>query len=332
MKYRMMMLALCSLFIFCTRAHAQYRDVQASPTTELSLTGNLQYDLSTEMNTSIIADSIAPARKVVYKKKYSALRAGLFSAVLPGAGQFYTKSYWQSAAFFGAEVLMWVAYATYENSGDRKTAEFQKYADEHWSVIRYAYWIKNSAYGATYNTINGTTPIVPNGEPENTPLPWNYVNWAALNACEDAIGYLPIQSPDSYPNGTGFTHKLEPYGQQQYYELIGKYAQYGGGWDDAATFKSDASVFSSMDVLNQNVSPRFRAYSSMRGEANDKYTIARTVSFLIVANHVLSALEAAWNASRINNRIKLQGHIQSRRVFGGKLVEFVPTLQLEYEL
>jgi hypothetical protein len=332
MKYRIMVLALCSFFVFCTHTQAQFRNVQESPNTALSLTGNLQYDFSREMNDNIDADSIAPVRKTVYRKKYSPLRAGLFSAVIPGTGQFYTKSYWQSAAFFGAEVLLWIGYAAYENSGDRKTEEFQKYADEHWSVIRYAYWIQNSAYGSTYNTINAGTPIVPNGDPENTPNPWNYVNWNALNTCEETIGNLSVTDPTNYPKGTGFTHKLEQHGQQQYYEMIGKYAQFGGGWDDAATFKADASVFSSLDLLNQNVSPRFKAYSNMRGEANDKYTIARTVSYLIVANHVLSALEAAWNASKINNRIKLQGHIQSRRVMGGNLVEFVPTLQFECEL
>jgi hypothetical protein len=331
MKYRMMMLALCSFFLLCMQAHGQYRNTQESPNAELSLTGNLQFDMSREMNIDLSADSIASVRKVVYKKKYSPLRAGLFSAVLPGAGQFYTKSYWQSAAFFGAEVLMWVAYSTYENSGDRKTEEFQKYADEHWSVVRYAHWIEGSGLPGGYQPYY----VVPSEQPvyggtithlsDNVSTPWNYVNWDALNSVEEKLGNLAIDDPVNYAHGAGFTHKLERHGEQQYYELIGKYAQYGGGWDDAAGF-------SYFDILNQNVSPRFREYSNMRGVANDKYTVARTVSYLIVANHILSALEAAWNASRINNRIKLQGHIQSRRVFGGKLVEFVPTLQLEYEL
>jgi hypothetical protein len=69
----------------------------------------------------------------------------------------------------------------------------------------------------------------------------------------------------------------------------------------------------------------------MRGDANSLYTIATTMSYIIVANHVFGALEAAWNAARINNRIKLQGHIESRRV-GGNMVEFVPTLHFECEL
>jgi hypothetical protein len=69
----------------------------------------------------------------------------------------------------------------------------------------------------------------------------------------------------------------------------------------------------------------------MRGKANSYYNIGTTVSYVIVANHVFSALEAALNASKINHRIQLQGHIQSRRIYGN-LVEFVPTLNVKYEL
>ena len=73
------------------------------------------------------------------------------------------------------------------------------------------------------------------------------------------------------------------------------------------------------------------AYSHMRGDANSFYNIATTVSYVIVANHIFSALEAALNASRINHRIQLEGHIESRTIYGN-LIEFVPTLNVKYEL
>ena len=302
----MMILEICSLFLLCMNLHGQYRICPAIHNNRCSLTGNLQYDFSTNINDENSSDSSGAASTVVYKRLYSPLRAGLFSAVIPGAGQFYTKNYWQSAAFLGAEVLMWVMYATYEKKGDNQTNLFQKYADEHWSVVRYAGWIN-----ANFNkSLSLTTD------------PGLQSWWNDLNAAEDAIGGdLTIQP-------TGFTHKLAPHGDQQYYEMIGKYSQFGGGWDDASGFTKE-------DVLGNNgignVSPRFLAYSTMRGDANNFYNIATTVSYVIIANHVLSALEAAWNASKLNHRIKLQGHIESRRVYGN-IVEFVPTLHLEYEL
>ena len=115
--------------------------------------------------------------------------------------------------------------------------------------------------------------------------------------------------------------------------MIGKYSQFGGGWEDAPYFK--AGGYTKADVIANNgignVSTDFIRYSHMRGDANNFYNIATTVSYVIVANHVFSALEAAWNASKINHRIQFQGHIESRRIYGN-LIEFEPTLQVKYEL
>jgi hypothetical protein len=313
MKSRLMILEIYGLFLLCLNMHGQYRIDPTVQNNVCSLTGNLQYDLSTAINSDSSADSFAATRTVSYNRLYSPALAGLFSAILPGAGQFYTKSYWQSAAFFGAEVLMWVAYTAYENKGDQKTDEFQKFADEHWSVIRYAYWIRDN-YPTYYNNT-----IVPGQQSTDIAQPWNYVDWPQLNSSEEQIGGV---------QHSGFSHKLAPYRDQQYYEMIGKYAQFGGGWDDAAGFTKEDIVAN--EGLG-DVTAQFHAYSKMRGETEDFYTVATDVSYLIVANHVLSALEAAWNASRLNHRIKLQGHIESRRIYGN-FVEFVPTLHLEYEL
>jgi hypothetical protein len=297
----------------------QYRIDPAVQNSGCSLTGNLQYDLSRNIDGNSTTDSSDAARTVVYQRLYSPLEAGVFSAVIPGAGQLYTNNYWQSAAFFGAEVLMWVLYAVNEKKGDNQTNLYNNYANKNWSAIRYAYWIRDN-YPTYYKNV-----IVPGQQAADISNPWIYVNWNELNAAENAIGGNLTR--------TGFSHQLAPHGDQQYYEMIGKYAQFGGGWNDAATFKTGG--FTKEDVLVNNglgnVSPNFFAYQDMRNDAERFYTIATTVSYVIVANHVLSALEAAWNASKLNHRIKLQGHIESRQIYGN-IVEFVPTLHIEYEL
>ncbi len=48
------------------------------------------------------------------------------------------------------------------------------------------------------------------------------MNFQKLNYYESQIG----------KEGSGFTHKLPPHGDQQYFELIGKYYQYNPGWND----------------------------------------------------------------------------------------------------
>jgi hypothetical protein len=310
MKSRLMILQVCGLFLLCMNVNGQYRVNPAVQNKQCLLTGNLLYDLSMDADSIAGRDITAGEKKVVYKKLYSPISAGLFSLVIPGAGQFYTRSYLKGSLFLGAEAIMWALYLTNEKNGDDQTNLFKKYADENWSVVRYAGWI-NINYGKSIAIDNSVSNL----------QPWERVNWSELNTEEDAIGSDLTQK-------TGFTHKLAPYGDQQYYEMIGKYAQFGGGWADAAGFTK-------ADVLAENgtgnVSPQFLAYSKMRGEANDYYNIATTVSYIIVANHVLSALEAVWNASKLNHKIKLQTHIESRKIYGN-FVEFVPTLHVECEL
>jgi hypothetical protein len=306
MNTRIVALGIAALLLSST-VHSQYLPAHTANDQKMSLTGNLQTDFVLQSNQLESTGSTEKSPLKVQPNKYSPLAAGLFSAVVPGSGQFYTKSYWQGAAFLGAELLTWVIYASFEKKGDQRTDAFQQFADEHWSVARYADWIN----------LNYSKNIVVN--PDQNLKSWERVDWNALNTVEEQIGAI---------YNSGFTHKLAPYADQQYFEMIGKYSQFGGGWDDAG-------VYSTTDVIANNgignVSPRFSEYSTMRGDANSAYNIATTVSYVILANHVFSALEAALNASKINHRIQLQGSIQSRNIFGNG-IEFVPTFQMKYEL
>lgn len=275
-------------------------------------TGNLYSDFVLRTEKNVYSSGFDTVASTSVNKSYSPLRAGLYSAIMPGAGQFYTKSYWQSTLFLSAEVLMWIFYSTYEKKGDRQTNDFQNYADARWSVVRYVEWIRSNFP----NEASGVNFYIPNTQ--GLP-PWEQIDWARLNAVEDQIGQLATSG-----QLTGFSHELPHRPEQQYYELIGKYPQFGGGWDDATSFTP-------ADVLASNVSPNFLKYSRMRGDANSFYNIASTFSYMVVANHIFSALEAAWNASRLNRKIHLQGHIRSR-IVNGIMVEFVPTVDLKVNL
>ena len=293
-------------------AFGQWNGLRKSETTELiQLTGNARLDLLASMQISAAADSLRLSPSDLEAQKKSPVLAALFSAVVPGAGEFYTKSYWRAAGFLAAEAGMWIVYAVYTNKGDNQTDLFQSYADAHWSVVRYAEWMEQNATrlnpGAT-----GVTGLVV-GAPGLPP--WDRVDWPKLNASEELIGQKV---------GNGFTHRLPRRPDQQYFELVGKYPQYAAGWDDAGYVTPE-------DIVTSNVSPRFLAYSAMRGKANDFYNIASTTASLLVVNHILSALDAAWSAAQFNNRLKLEAHlIPTPRAFG--FVEFVPTVMIKVKL
>ncbi len=270
------------------------------------LTGNLHWDLA--LSAHLRQDTISPGMPPVQGRK-SVFMAALLSAAVPGAGEFYSESYWKAGSFLGAEIILWIVYATGTSKGDAQTVQFENYADAHWSVVRYAQWIETNA--AILNPdAPPCTGIITNPNP--AAVPWESVNWSILNQCEANIGAKA---------STGFSHRLPRRPEQQYYELIGKYLQYNAGWDDWGASGPTVGEY----LLGP--SPRFSEYRDMRGRANDFYNIASTASFLLVANHVLSALDAALSASEYNASIKLRAHLQPTvRDYG--FVEFVPTATL----
>ncbi len=274
----------------------------------IQLSGNLRNDLF-ELG-SYAVDSLAPGRIKDLPGYKSPMKAALFSIIIPGAGQTYSERYWQGLAFFGAEVGLWIVYATYQSRADRQTSDFQTYADRHWSVVRYADWITQYAAQLAPNVNVNTSGLVPNRNP-NLP-PWEQVDWQQINLAENQIMTV---------TANGFTHNLPLRPAQQYYELIGKYPQFLGGWDDAGGLGPS-------DVIANNVSPEFLNYRNQRGNANSMYAIASTATYVLVANHVLSALEAAWGAAVNNSNLKMGAMLEPVRHADG-FVEFVPTARLQ---
>jgi hypothetical protein len=235
-----------------------------------------------------LADSQIPADA---GNKKSPILAAVLSGAVPGAGEFYSHSYLKSSAFFAAEVVSWILNLSYNRRGDRATGEFQTYADANWSVVRYAEYLnKNKGCDISIN-------------PDKNLTPWQRVSWAEINDCERKLGGF-------------FSHTLPPHGDQQYYELIGKYPQYNPGWDDA---NPDAQI------SETEISGHFKSYSHMRGYANDLYSKASTALVVIVVNHILSAADAAWSATRYNSVHLETGMKMQRTPFG---VETVPTATL----
>jgi len=217
------------------------------------------------------------------------LAAG-FSLLVPGSGQFYAKSYWKAALFFAIEAAVVTAAIAYDRKGDDQTAEYQAFANQHWSVTRYAEWTEqNFSLQGEFQWDQG------NG----------IVNWDELNRMERTVGGW-------------YSHTLPPYGSQQYYELIGKYPQYNQGWDDAPP------SFTYGDPLT----PRFLSYSADRGEANTYYDRASTAVTVAVVNHIVSALDAAWSASMYNSDIRAEASVQ--RIPAGDGMVDVPVLRVSY--
>ena len=198
----------------------------------------------------------------------------------------------------------------YNKKGDNQTNDFQNYADRNWSVVRYAQWIINNKdylgltdidqSTMTHDMIISTDPNLP---------PWKQVNFQMLNYYESQVG----------KEGSGFTHKLPPHGDQQYYELIGKYYQYNPGWND---FSTNADY----KILTNN----FELYSHMRGDANDLYNVSTKAVAGIYINHILSALDAAWTTTVYNKEFAVRLRVKPYEMAEGTVL--VPTVNLKIGL
>ena len=109
--------------------------------------------------------------------------------------------------------------------------------------------------------------------------------------------------PDKQQSFTHAGHMVELLDEekktQQYYEMIGKYAEFVVGWEGA---RNDLDYEELIDY-RKNECKIGDDYMDMRAESNDLFSIARTGTTIAMINHLLSAIDAAWTAKTHNNRL-----------------------------
>ena len=302
MKRSFVGLVILASFHVCWSGERGVVMVEQKEETPRLLTGNLRVDFfgQAEMRQLPQVDEQFNHDAAVHKSPFVA--AGL-SLAIPGAGEFYTERYWEAAAFLAADVAAWVLAYSYDKKGDRKTDFFQNYANEHWSPVRYAEWTRDNASQINPN-VTGQYAVI-NAD--------NSVNWSELNRLERDLGKW-------------YSHTLPPYGEQQYYELIGKYQQFYQGWDDG-----DPNLLTYESITQRLGSgySNFTYYSGERGKANSYYNTASTWVTVAIVNHVVSAAYAALSAGWYN---KAHASMGLQLVPVGDGFAQVPVVRLSYDL
>jgi Family of unknown function (DUF5683) len=265
---------------------------------KIELSGNLSQDLLISSNDYMLDESITSPQ---LPKRSPMLAAGM-SVILPGAGQFYNEDYWKTAIFATLEVAAIVTAITYSKKGDDQTATFEAFANssDGWDVQKYANWSVDNA-----SRIN---PEIQEGDAILDIFDTNGdVIWSKLNQLENTIS-------------SWYSHQLAPFDDQQYYEMIGKYQQFNPGWKD---FNYD-DAYSYGDPLT----PTFYWYADERGEANDYYNISNMAIKILVANHFISAVEAALSANSYNRSLNAEVKMESSSIGYNRI--FYPELSLSY--
>lgn len=207
----------------------------------------------------------------------------LFSGVIPGTGEIYSGHYLKAAIFLAIEAGLWTAYAIFQNKGNTQTESFENFANQNWDVYKYGRWLKEQ-------------------------------NFPGSDGIDLSSGKEELRRQINVCEAQNFSHQLPPYGDQQYYELIGKYQNFVPGWADA-----------DLNVVNRNNYGTYKTtmytdYSYERQQANDYYDNASTTATVVIFNHLLSAADAAWSVSMFNKSLKVKTgiHLENKYSYYGE--------------
>jgi len=223
------------------------------------------------------------------RERKSGFKAALYSAVIPGAGQYYAESYWRGALYAALEVTAWTVYFIYDKKGNDKDIEMKAYGDEHWSERKY--W--SSLYQQALNE-NINVPVLQR-EDVNGDL------WLSDFDSEKADQLRFLEHELDYSHTLPSTHT------QQYYEMIYKYPeQFANGW-------SDAGFLFPYNPNGSNLPGTAQIFRDMRNLSDEYFDIASDATMAALINHVISALDAAWAVKSYNKDLNMQFTINQKK-------------------
>lgn len=283
--------------------------------------------------------------KVNFEPK-DARRAMLYSALLPGAGQFYAQPSAFTAYLFPVLELAAIGGIIYFNKkGNDQTEAFQTFANGEIVTQTFDYTVGDSTYHYTY---------------QGTRYRREY-----QNAVQTVMMNINPGTLDIY-DGTFF--RLDETDTQHFYEDIGKYDKYVFGWADwYHNFATDPTSGNGSFYLNQipnnaswvfnpnntepstivnnrwiknyrieyylnnlgnlnpanavdpgtnAASPWRQEYLNMRRAANQQFYYANYFTLGLAANHIAAAIEAFTRTNRVNRRAITQNSFKLRYYTG----------------
>lgn len=231
------------------------------------------------------------------------------SALIPGSGQALNGKWGRAAVYFLTDLASVAYYISQNNIARRNERSYERFANKNWSVVAYAQWLVDysEANGLSngYETLAGQIAGL---EPDftNTTNDWNKVNISTIRDVER-------QTPFIYSNGSQasfFSHEVQDYGSQQYYELMSKYYQFQPGWQDFHLDRiSDPGHVYLYSWDNSMITANFIEGRDRAEEFNNNYRNAGNIIKLVMVNHVVSAFDAFFTVKLKNTRLEPSANV-----------------------
>jgi len=211
----------------------------------------------------------------------------LMSLILPGAGQYYNRSpIWKTASFLGVEIGSIIAWNHFTNEADQRRKDFQDFADIHWSLENW------------YNNWQLAPPQSDNNELwQNFPALLHLSGTHDLTLIISEGDELIKVSSDSLEK-YGYSENIDVVRDRHFYENIGKYDQFVGGWDDAydSWYAESKDVGDSIEIIIKT--PYKQNYIDQRFKCNQMLSAAKYSITVLMFNHVISGIESVWSSQR----------------------------------
>lgn len=234
------------------------------------------------------------------------------SALLPGAGQWLNGQRIKALVAVGLEAAIITSYVVIRQNGLDGEDAFRAFAHAQWDPAKYASWLndyREYLIDEQAGTITAPPVNVVSGIDLTRPSDWSAADRDRIQEMFNQITAIERQAfhPET---GAAFSHQLPDFGDQQYYELIGKYFQFAPGWDDYPAWRAnDDGFLSTIDPeltgpngSKPNVTETFYAYARDHADSQDLLRKASRISTLLVFNHIIAGIEAAVSAKLFNDR------------------------------
>ena len=224
----------------------------------------------------------------------------LMSAALPGLGQAHQARLGRALVFAAIDVAIIALSRRAEQQGQHDMINVESSAHQLWSPAQYAEWLNDYAdfLASTNENLTADRVGVPTNIPFSQPGAWTADQSQRVRRLFEEIRALEAQLYYAR-SGAAFSHVLPYFGEQQYYELIGKYFQYAPGWSDYPAWRSGDGFLPSIDPTTlengrrEFVTDQFYAYASNHAAANDLFRRSQQLMVALIAWHMVSAVDAA---------------------------------------
>ncbi len=230
-------------------------------------------------------------------KDYRSPKLAMFlSLLVPGLGQAYVKSYVKAGLFIAAEAAIIGASVVYSNKGSSKYNQATAFADRNYSVSTMQnYYTQLLAFMGGDTTAQGTLngiyyDTVPNA---NSSL--------SQGSKTKSHGYYTLIAQPEYIQG--WKDCQPTFSQIQNLSLNQKYSTKGG-----TTYTLDSNLYQ-VDINGNPANAAYGysdsliAYKALMSQSNSDYKTATNILFIILVNHIVSAVDALISARIYNDEL-----------------------------